>query len=266
MKMARRDRYYNQAKQEGYRSRAAYKLKQLDELEPVLPNGGTIVDLGAAPGGWLQVAAERVGPAGTVIGVDRQRIKELPELESKVITIRGDMTEKATHDEINELVGKGGVDTVLSDMAPNMTGEYTVDHARSVYLAQQAATVARNVLAPGGNLVVKVFDGPDLADVVDELERDFTFVRRTTPKASRKESSEIYLIAKGFLTAPVRKGDVRTVTIEALGRQGDGIAKIEGYTVFVPETEPGETLDIEIEAVKVNFGFGQRITTADNDS
>jgi 23S rRNA (uridine2552-2'-O)-methyltransferase len=266
--MSGKDDYYNRAKQQGYRSRAAYKLKQLDELEDVLSDGDTVVDLGAAPGGWLQVAKERVG-TGRVLGVDFQRIDPIEGVE----TIKGDMTEESTRERIAEEIGEadgaataasperagGHADVVLSDMAPNMTGEYSLDQARSVHLARQAFETARDVLAPGGDFVVKVFEGRDLEEFRDDLEEHFEYVRTTSPKASRKESSEVYLIAKGFLTAPVSEGDRLTVEIEDEGREGDGIARTEGYTVFVPGTEKGDRVEIEIEDVKPRFGFANRV-------
>lgn len=250
--MSSKDHYYNKAKQEGYRSRAAYKLKQLDELEDILAEGDTVIDLGAAPGGWLQVANERVG-TGTVLGVDLQRIDGIDGVE----TIRGDMTDERTHEKIEQQVGEA--DTVLSDMAPNMTGEYSVDHARSVHLARQAFETAREVLGPGGDFVVKVFQGRDLDAFREDLEGAFEYVRATSPEASREESSEVYLIAKGYLTAPVAVGDRLDVEIEDEGGEGDGIARIEGFTVFVPDAEQGERVEIEIEDVKPRFGFAERI-------
>ena len=121
--MTRKDDYYNRAKQEGYRSRAAYKLKQLDEEAGLISEGDTVVDLGAAPGGWLQVAAELAGESGTVVGVDLQRIKPIDGVE----TVRGDMTDEETRQRITDLIDEA--DVVVSDMAPNMTGEYSLDHA-----------------------------------------------------------------------------------------------------------------------------------------
>lgn len=252
IQMSGKDEYYNKAKQQGYRSRAAYKLKQLDDLEDVLSHGDRVVDLGAAPGGWLQVAKERVG-TGTVLGVDFQRIDPIEDVE----TIKGDMTNERTRERIAERVGEA--DVVLSDMAPNMTGEYSLDHARSVHLARQAFETARDVLAPGGDFVVKVFEGQDLAPFKEDLEEEFEYVRTTSPKASRKQSSEVYLIAKGYLTAPVSEGDRLTVEIEDEGREGDGIARIEGYTVFVPGAGRGDEVEIEIEDVKPRFGFAKRV-------
>lgn len=250
--MSEKDEYYNKAKQQGYRSRSAYKLEQLDELENLLSHGDRVVDLGAAPGGWLQIATERIG-TGKVIGVDLQRIDEIEGVE----TIRGDMTDEETRNEIIERIGEA--DVVLSDMAPNMTGEYSLDQARSVHLAQQAFETARALLTPGGDFVVKVFEGRDLDSLRNDMKSEFEYVRTTTPKASRDESSEVYLIAKGFLTAPVETGETYTVEIEAMGNEGDGIATIEEFTVFVPDTETGETVEIEIGDVKSNFGFARRV-------
>ncbi|MFQ3294510.1 MAG: 23S rRNA (uridine2552-2'-O)-methyltransferase, partial [Natrialbaceae archaeon] len=201
--MSGRDKYYNKAKQEGYRTRAAYKLQQLDEAADLLAPGATVVDLGAAPGGWLQVAAERVGEGGTVIGVDRQRIDALEESHgARVETIRGDMTDEETKAEIREVVGDhenagGPVDVVVSDLAPNVSGEYELDHARSVHLARQAFETATDVLASDGDFMVKVFDGPDLDDFRADIDGEFEYVRTTSPDASREASSELYLIGKG---------------------------------------------------------------------
>ncbi len=267
--MSGKDDYYNRAKQEGYRARSAYKLQQLDETAGLLGQGRTVVDLGAAPGGWLQVAAERVGPDGRVLGVDRQRIDDLEDPDAPVETIRGDITEASTVDAIRAAVGDsdgktdasdgGPVDVVLSDMAPNMSGDYDLDHARSVHLARQAVEVALDVLATGGDLAVKVFDGRDLADLEADIEGEFEYVRQVRPEASRDESSELYLVAKGRLTAPVRAGDEYEVEITDTGREGDGIAAVEGFTVFVTDAEEGETVDIRVTDVKPRFAFAERL-------
>ncbi|MFC4989939.1 23S rRNA (uridine(2552)-2'-O)-methyltransferase [Saliphagus infecundisoli] len=254
--MTGRDDYYNRAKQQGYRSRSAYKLKQLDDLENVLSSGDTVVDLGAAPGGWLQVAAEGVGEEGRVIGVDLQRIDDLE--HDQVETIRGDMTEERTRERVRDAAG-GEVDTVVSDMAPNMTGEYSLDQARSLHLARQAFETACELLGSGGDFVVKVFDGPDVSDFRAEVEEEFRYVRATTPEASRKESSELYLIGKERLTAPVREGDELEVEIVDVGEEGDGIASVSGFRLFVPDAEDGETVRVRVEDVKPRFGFAERI-------
>ena len=271
--MAGKDHYYNKAKQEGYRSRAAYKLKQLDELEGVLDRGETVVDLGAAPGGWLEVAAEEVGPQGQVIGVDFQRIKDFADHDN-VETLRGDMTEDKTRKRVVDAAGGsvdraataadqkragGPADAVISDMAPNMSGEYSLDQARSLHLARQAFETALELLDSGGDFVVKVFEGPDVDDFRADVEEEFQYVRATSPKASRDESSEIYLIGKGRLTAPVRPGDELEVEIVDVGSEGDGIASVEGYRLFVSGAEVGETVTVRVEDMKPNFGFAQRL-------
>jgi 23S rRNA (uridine2552-2'-O)-methyltransferase len=254
--MSGKDEYYNRAKQEGYRARSAYKLKQLDETAGLLGEGRTVVDLGAAPGGWLQVAVERVGERGTVVGVDRQRIEEIEDDRGvSVEYVRGDMTEDDTVEEVVDLVGEA--DTVLSDMAPNMSGDYDLDHARSVHLARQAFAVADQVLASGGDFAAKVFDGRDLDDLREDVAEEFEYVREVRPDASRDASSELYLVGKGYLTAPVRVGDELEVTIEDVGSEGDGIAKVDGFTLFVGGTEAGETLTVRVDDVKPNFGFAQ---------
>ncbi|MDR5673377.1 SAM-dependent methyltransferase [Halalkaliarchaeum sp. AArc-GB] len=261
--MAGKDHYYNKAKQEGYRTRAAYKLLQIDETADLFSGGETVVDLGAAPGGWLQVAAELVGDAGTVVGVDFQRIREFDDeeldSEARIETIRGDMTDERTRDRLRDAVGEGGADVVVSDMAPNMTGEYSLDHARSVHLARQAFETALELLAPGGDLVVKVFEGRDLDDLKADIDAEFEYVRVVSPAASRDSSSEVYLVAKGRITAPVEAGDRLTVEIVDLGREGDGIARVEGYTLFVPGTEEGETVEVVVDDVKPRFGFAKRV-------
>ncbi|WP_257299528.1 23S rRNA (uridine(2552)-2'-O)-methyltransferase [Haloarchaeobius sp. FL176] len=255
--MARKDHWYNKSKQEGYRTRASYKLKQLDRKEGLFGPGNTVVDLGAAPGGWLQVAAEEVGSEGTVIGVDFQRIEGFDEeYDDWIETIRGDMTEEDTKEQVREAAGNE-VDVVLSDLAPNMTGEYQLDHARSVHLARQAFETALDVLDSGGDFAVKVFEGKDLDRLREDIEAEFQYVRTTTPEASRDESSEVYLVAKHRLTAPVRPGDRVEVTIEDIGSEGDGIAKVEGFTLFVDGADEGETVEVEVREVKPRFGFAE---------
>ncbi|RJS96944.1 23S rRNA (uridine(2552)-2'-O)-methyltransferase [Halococcus sp. IIIV-5B] len=250
--MSGRDEYYNKAKQQGYRSRSAYKLQQLDETATLFEDGDTVVDLGAAPGGWLQVAAERVG-TGRVVGVDRQRIESLEGVE----TVRGDLTDEDVQTDLAERIGEA--DVVLSDMAPNMTGEYDLDHARSVYLARQALDVALDVLAPGGDFVAKVFDGRDLDALEADVDAEFEYVRTVRPDASRDESSELYLVGKGRMTAPVEPGDELVVAITDTGDEGDGIAKVEEYTLFVRNADEGEEVAVRVEDVKPRFGFADRL-------
>jgi 23S rRNA (uridine2552-2'-O)-methyltransferase len=255
--MTGRDEYYNRAKQEGYRTRSAYKLKQLDEEVGLFGPGDTVVDLGAAPGGWLQVAAEAVGDRGRVIGVDFQRIDDL---EADVVTtVRGDMTEETTRERLR------GADVVVSDMAPNMTGQYSLDHARSVHLARTAFEVALELLEPGGDFVAKVFDGEDLAALTRDVDEEFEYVREVRPDASRNSSSELYLVAKGRITSPVVEGEELTVEVVDEGSEGDGVAKLEGYTLFVAGASAGETVDVRVTGVKPRFGFAEPIGSAGED-
>jgi len=254
-RMTGKDEYYNRAKQEGYRTRSAYKLQQLDEAAGLFGPGNTVVDLGAAPGGWLQVAAEAVGPSGTVIGVDFQRIQDLE--ADTVETIRGDMTDADTKRRLRERVGEEGADSVISDMAPDMTGEYSVDHARSVHLARQAFEVALDLLPAGGDFAAKVFDGRDVDDFRDDIDAEFEYVRTIHPDASRDASSELYLVGKSRITAPVAEGEERDVVVEDVGSDGDGVVKIDGYALFVPGTETGDEVRIRVTDVKPNFGFAE---------
>ena len=251
--MTGKDEYYNRAKQEGYRSRAAYKLKQLDREATLVDEGDTVVDLGAAPGGWLQVAAELAGESGTVVGVDRQRIDPIEGVE----TVRGDMTEESTRDDVTELVGEA--DVVVSDMAPNMSGQYELDHARSVHLARIAFETALELLAPGGDFVAKVFEGPDTDDLRADVDEEFEYARTIHPEASRDASSELYVVGKGRVTAPVSTGEELEVDVENVGDEGDGVAKVDGYTLFVPGADAGETVAVRVTDVKPRFGFAERL-------
>jgi 23S rRNA (uridine2552-2'-O)-methyltransferase len=260
--MTSKDDFYNRAKQEGYRARSAYKLQQLDEECGLLSEGDTVVDLGAAPGGWSQVAAQRVGAHGKVVAVDRQNVRNFSEDEAgsgdgaaHVESIRGDMTEADTRERVLAAVGEGRADAVISDMAPNMTGEYDLDHARSVHLARQAFETALELLDTGGDLAVKVFDGRDLADLREEIDAEFEYVRDVRPRASRDSSSEVYLVAKNRITAPVRAGDELDVEITDEGAEGDGIARVEGFTLFVPGASVGESVRVRVDEVKPRFAF-----------
>ncbi len=186
------DKYYHKAKREGYRSRAAYKLKQILDKHPIFGEGDTVVDLGAAPGGWSQVALEEVGPSGRVIAVDQRPM----ELEAATV-IQGDVTEEDTLREISEAADLS-VDAVISDMSPRISGNYSVDHARSVYLVQVALDAGRRLLEPGGGFVAKVFRGDMFMDVYEEVGEAFEQHGSTSPDASRDESSEAYLVGDRF--------------------------------------------------------------------
>jgi 23S rRNA (uridine2552-2'-O)-methyltransferase len=188
------DYYYKKAKKMEYRSRAAFKLKQIDDRFHILRKGARVVDLGAAPGGWLQVAREVVGPSGKVVGLDMQSIEPIDD----VIVIRGDIREEETVNELFSQIG-GKVDVVLSDMSPHISGSYSMDHARSVELCHHGLVFASKVLKKRGCMVMKIFQGDMMQDFLAEVRKHFGEVRLHGPKASRSSSSEIYIIAKGFL-------------------------------------------------------------------
>ena len=186
--------FYQQAKRAGYRARSAYKLKQIQQKFRLITPGAIVVDLGAAPGGWSQVAGELVGSEGMVIGVDILPIKPLPMIQF----IQGDITESSTRDQIHTALQHQKADVVLSDMSPDITGHYSMDHARSIWLCQQAFETACMLLKPHGHFICKLFEGSETQHFVTTVKHHFHLVKIFTPPASRKSSSEIYLIAKTF--------------------------------------------------------------------
>ncbi len=194
LRQRRRDHYYKMAKEQGYRSRAAYKLMQIDRKFHIFRKGDVVVELGAAPGGWSQVAVKAIGPEGMLIGVDLQKIEPL----EGATFIKGDFTKPYVVEKIKELIGDRKVSVVISDMSPNISGAYSTDHARSIYLAELALRFAVENLKKGGVFLVKIFEGDMLGDYVKEAKKHFAMVKLHSPKASRSSSSEIYLIAKGF--------------------------------------------------------------------
>jgi len=177
--------------------------------------------------------------------------------------MRGDMTEEQTRDRLRRELGveddERVVDVVISDMAPNMTGEYELDHARSVHLARTAFETALKYLKPDSDFVVKVFQGRDLDEFRSDVEAEFQYVRTIAPPASRDASSEVYLVGKGYTDVPVTEGDTLTVDITDTGGEGDGIAKVKGYTLFVGGAEKGETVEVTVTDVKPKFGFAERV-------
>lgn len=191
------DPYVAAAKREGYRSRAAYKLIEIDDRYRLLRRGQRLVDLGSAPGGWSQVAAARVGAIhgeGQVIALDMCEMEALPGVEF----IRLDFLDRAAPGLIKERLRGGGADVVLSDMAAPTTGHSGTDHLRIMALAEAALELARDILSPGGTFVTKVFQGGAQRDLLDALRRDFSSVRHVKPPASRSDSAELYLVATGF--------------------------------------------------------------------
>ena len=187
------DPYVARAKREGYRSRAAFKLLEIDEKFHILKPGQKIVDLGAAPGGWSQIAARKVGPKGRIVGIDLLPIDPMPGVEF----IQLDFLDESAPGKLMEMLG-GPADLVMSDMAANTTGHKKTDHLRIIGLAETAIYFAREVLAPGGAFVAKVFQGGTENQLLGDLKRDFAVVRHVKPAASRADSAELYVLATGF--------------------------------------------------------------------
>jgi len=190
----KREFYYRQAKKENYRSRAAYKLKQINERFEVINIGDRVVDLGASPGGWSQVAIERVGTAGKVVSSDIKHMRKIDNVDF----VYGDIRDKKTVEAILAMLG-GAADVVISDMAPNISGNYSLDHAVSIELCEYALEFAKQSLRQGGSLVVKAFEGDMYGEFLVKLKKNFRSVKGHNPSASRPSSSEIYVIAKGFI-------------------------------------------------------------------
>lgn len=189
------DRYFKKAKLEGYRSRAAYKLIELQQRFQLLRPGNAVVDLGAAPGGWLQVAAKIVGVQGKVIGVDLEPIASFN--QHNILLVEGDITSLQVQERIKELIG-GPADCILSDLAPKLSGIRDADTARCLALNRTALEVAMALLRPGGSLLIKSFLSDDLHPFTAEMKKHFSSVQRTKPEATRQGSSEFYFYAKGF--------------------------------------------------------------------
>jgi len=194
------DPYVAEAKRAGYRSRAAFKLIEIDDKYRFLEPGARVVDLGAAPGGWSQVAARRVGAdeaKGRVVAIDLLPMDPIPGVDILDLDFLSDDAPA----RLKERLG-GKADAVLSDMAPNTTGHKRTDHLRIVALAEAALAFAREVLAPGGTFIAKVWAGGSEGELLFEMKRDFAKVRHVKPKASRPESPEVYVVATGFRGGP----------------------------------------------------------------
>jgi 23S rRNA (uridine2552-2'-O)-methyltransferase len=183
-----------QARKEGWRSRAVYKLLQIDEKERLLKKGMLCVDLGAAPGGWSQYVTEKLDGAVRVLAVDLLPMDALPSVEF----IQGDFTSDEVLDTLKDAVGDGRADLVISDMAPNISGNRAVDQPRSMYLAELALDVCKDLLRPGGDFVCKLFQGEGIDPFIQEARAAFERVRVIKPKASRPGSREVYLVARNY--------------------------------------------------------------------
>lgn len=188
------DHYVQKAKQDGYRSRASFKLLELNEKDQLIKPGMTVVDLGAAPGGWSQVAAQIVGDTGHVIASDILPMDSIAD----VTFIQGDFTEESVYEKILEAIGNNPVDVVISDMAPNMSGMSSIDQPKAMYLVELALELARQTLRPNGVMLAKVFQGEGFDPLLVEMRQSFTKVQSRKPDSSRARSREIYQLCRGF--------------------------------------------------------------------
>jgi len=191
---ARRDHYRRLAREQGFRSRAAYKLKELNKSYRLIGPGFYVLDLGCAPGGWTQVAARLVGNQGRVLGIDKSYVEEVERAEF----LREDVTDEGVADEVIGHFGRK-VDAVICDLSPQVTGNWSVDHAVQISLNYDCARIMDRVLGFKGNALFKVFDGPYSAEFRDFLKKKFARLKPTKPKASRKPSSELYFVCLGYL-------------------------------------------------------------------
>lgn len=189
------DEYVKRAREAGYASRAAFKLLEINEKDHILKTGMTIIDLGAAPGGWSQVAMQKIGRSGQIIAVDLLPMEPV----AGVTFIQGDFTEESVLDEITRAAGDKTVDLVMSDMAPNFSGNKSVDQPRSVYLVELALDCAYKLLNKNGSFLAKVFQGDGVDVLLADAKRHFKAVKIRKPKASRARSSEIYILATQFM-------------------------------------------------------------------
>ncbi|MBT4520179.1 MAG: 23S rRNA (uridine(2552)-2'-O)-methyltransferase RlmE [Halieaceae bacterium] len=194
LKEHRDDPFVQQARRDGFRSRASYKLLELQAKDRLFRPGMTVLDLGCAPGSWSQVAVEQVGHKGRVVASDILAMDNLAGVEF----VKGDFSEDDVFKKILDAIGDSSVDIVLSDMAPNMSGLNAVDQPRSIYLVELALDMARQVLAPGGTFVSKVFHGEGFDDLYRDARGSFAKILTRKPKASRPRSREVYLVAKNY--------------------------------------------------------------------
>lgn len=195
MKLAdsKKDQFRRLARDQGYRSRSAFKLKQINESYRILNKGHCVVDIGCAPGGWMQIAISAVGTKGKVIGVDIKKIDPL----ANAFVIQGSIEEEKIRDSILT-ISNSRVDVVLSDLSPNVSGNWELDHARQIDLTRNALNLSRKILKKGGKAIFKVFQGDMLNELIIELKKEFKKVIITKPNASRQVSSEIYLICLDY--------------------------------------------------------------------
>ncbi|AXV38069.1 MAG: 23S rRNA (uridine(2552)-2'-O)-methyltransferase [Methanobacteriaceae archaeon] len=190
-----KDHYYKKAKKERYRSRASFKLLQLNKKFKIIKKGDQVLDLGAAPGGWSQVALELSGNEGLVLAVDLQRIKRFE--NENFYSIRGDFTKKETIEKIYEIL-ENKADVIISDASPKLSGIRDIDHLLSIELAETVLNISGEILKPGGNIIIKAFQGEEFRNLLQKIKKMFRLVKTTKPQSSKQKSSEMYIIAKGF--------------------------------------------------------------------
>ena len=190
----RNDSFVRQSKEQGFRSRAAFKLVEIDDRDGVFRSGDVVLDLGAAPGGWSQVACERVGPRGRVVALDKEPMAPIPGVEF----VAGDFLDAAVLDRLLNVLGGREPRVVISDMAPNLSGMNAMDQPRALWLAECVLDLCRRVLAPGGDLLVKVFQGEGFDDFVASVRHSFAKLYVRKPSASRGRSREVYLLARSY--------------------------------------------------------------------
>lgn len=191
---SKKDQFRRLAKDHGYRSRSAFKLLQLNKSYRILNKGYCVVDIGCAPGGWLQVALSEVGNKGKVIGVDLKKVEPI----ANTFIFQGSIEDENIINSILQITNSNNVDVVLSDLAPNVSGNWELDHARQIDLTKNALALSRRILKNGGKVVLKVFQGDMLDELIDELKKEYKKVITTKPSASRQVSSELYLICIGY--------------------------------------------------------------------
>jgi len=191
----KKEYFYKEAKRTGYRARSAFKLKQIQRKFKIINKTDFVLDLGAAPGGWSQVSNEIIGGNGKIIGIDLLNIKPIDGIQF----LQEDITEKSTILKIIKIVGENGVDVLLSDMSPNISGNYSIDHANSIHLCKQSLNLVDKILKDNGNFLCKLFMGEEFDDFIKIFKNKFKNVKLYSPPASRKSSSEIYLIGRNFL-------------------------------------------------------------------
>ncbi|KYC45141.1 MAG: Ribosomal RNA large subunit methyltransferase E [Candidatus Methanofastidiosum methylothiophilum] len=188
-----KDGYHKMAKKEGYKSRASFKLIQLNKKFNIIKKGYSVLDLGAAPGGWMQIASTLVGDSGVVVGIDLKMVKDkFP----NSYFIQGDIFEEETIQKVKEI--KEEFNTIISDLAPNTSGIRSLDHQKSIDLCYRALELSLNLLQFKGNLLIKIFQGEDTKELVDDLKVEFHYVKISKPESSRSASRETYVVCKGF--------------------------------------------------------------------